>query len=440
MKEDDLEYHLSDPQDIPNLYSKWSKVMKIVLIILISIIILLIGCSILLIFLYKHEKNKYEDERDKNKNSKKNEKQEQEQKQEVNEETLEGKSIFKNKYYAKDSIKNTFKEGGDNYKSEIGNINGGKDYKVNERNIYDLYVPFSSIRDKNSIKKIILTIHGGVWIYGRKEKMYDFCEPYSDLGIITATMAYTFLNQTDKESNIYRILDEVTTVIQDIKTFLKNKYDIDENKLEMALFGHSAGAHISLLYSYMIKNPPIPLKFIVNLCGPMNLNLTKYLFVKNESEPLESIDSESIQKAIKEDKLININNTQMNGRLIVELMNCFVGNAFDKDIDKMVNGFDIIPESQEYISLYNKLKFAFPIEYVESNTLPTLCYYAGLDEAVGVTQYSQLKEKFEEKGNDKITLIYVKNSNHNYNIDKEKVIALIKEGVVKYSDLYFTKN
>lgn len=129
--------------------------------------------------------------------------------------------------------------------------------------------------------------------------MYDFCEPYSDLGIITATMAYTFLNQTDKESNIYRILDEVTTVIQDIKTFLKNKYDIDENKLEMALFGHSTGAHISLLYSYMIKNPPIPLKFIVNLCGPMNLNLTKYLFVKNESEPFRKYRFRKHSKSYK---------------------------------------------------------------------------------------------------------------------------------------------
>jgi type I restriction enzyme M protein len=38
-------------------------------------------------------------------------------------------------------IVNTFKKGGDNYNESMGEINGGKDYEKNNRNIYDLYIP-----------------------------------------------------------------------------------------------------------------------------------------------------------------------------------------------------------------------------------------------------------------------------------------------------------
>ena len=67
---------------------------------------------------------------------------------------------------------------------------------------------------------------------------------------------------------MFRIIDEITSTIKGIKIFLKKK-GFDENKLEMAKGGTSAGAHLSLLYSYMIKNPPIPIKFIYNMVGPV---------------------------------------------------------------------------------------------------------------------------------------------------------------------------
>ena len=283
-------------------------------------------------------------------------------------------------------------------------------------------------------------IHGGAWVKGSKDTFADFCQTFSDFGYITATIDYTLLNQTNLDSNIFRIIDEITAAIQDIKNYLISKYGFHEKKLEMALLGHSAGAHISLLYSYMIKETSIPLKFVINLCGPVTLEPDKYLEIINQTDPLESIDSNSIQKAIGEDKLVQINNSFINGKFLVEVMNCFLGINFNNDIDKMVSNNFVIHESQEYINLLNKVKYGFPTEYVDSNTLPTLCYYAGLDQAVGVQQYSELKKKFDEKGNNKISLIYVKHSDHNFQIDTEYVIGLIFQEIIRYSDLYFTKN
>ena len=59
-------------------------------------------------------------------------------------------------------------------------------------------------------------------------------------------MNYTLLVKKYNEYNIFRILDEITSCIDNIKTELKNE-GFDENKLELALGGASSGAHLSLL-------------------------------------------------------------------------------------------------------------------------------------------------------------------------------------------------
>lgn len=54
-------------------------------------------------------------------------------------------------YVKDDKIINSFKKEGDNYNETIGEINGGKDYPKNERNVYTLYVPYSSLNQKINI-------------------------------------------------------------------------------------------------------------------------------------------------------------------------------------------------------------------------------------------------------------------------------------------------
>jgi acetyl esterase/lipase len=87
---------------------------------------------------------------------------------------------------------------------------------------------------------------------------------------MVATMSYTLLNGQYKEYNIFRIIDEITAVLKNLKRILKEQ-GFDENKLELVISGGSAGAHLSTLYGYLIKNPPIPIKFIVNIAAPITL-------------------------------------------------------------------------------------------------------------------------------------------------------------------------
>ena len=126
-------------------------------------------------------------------------------------------------YFKNNVIINSFKKNGDNYKEEIGEVNNGNDYPKNERNYYDLFIPYSSIKNKNGINRIILFIHGGAWRHGNKNRVHFLCFRYAKYGYITASMNHTFLNNKNNESSVFRILDEINACIADIKQQLKNE-------------------------------------------------------------------------------------------------------------------------------------------------------------------------------------------------------------------------
>ena len=154
----------------------------------------------------------------------------------------------------------------------MGQINNGEDYDKNDRNIYDLYIPYTSPEKKNGYNYLILLVHGGAWNSGSKDEMQFINEAFLlPKGYISATMSYTLIREEYKDfkANIFRILDEITTCIQSIKNILaKEGFNID--KLEMAIGGVSAGAHLSLLYSFSMKNIPLPLKYIIDFVGPVS--------------------------------------------------------------------------------------------------------------------------------------------------------------------------
>lgn len=76
------------------------------------------------------------------------------------------------------------------------------------------------------------------------------------------------------QKNVYKIVLLIIiflrACINNIKAQL-NKEGFDENELEIALGGASAGVHLSLLYGYYIKNNPIPVKFVINIVGLVSL-------------------------------------------------------------------------------------------------------------------------------------------------------------------------
>ena len=271
----------------------------------------------------------------------------------------------------------------------------------------------------------------------------DFlCKTYVDLGYITATLGYTLLNSTDNSTNVFRMIDEISSAIKNIKERLKNE-GFNEDKLELAIGGASAGAHLSLIYAYSIKSPAIPIKFVINISGPTSLE-PKHLIKLKEEESLDSIEPFYINEAKQQNK------TESLGLQIelyfVSLINLLLGNKYSEEQLKQIfnNGY-LDEENEIYKKMIALINYTIPINYVDKNTIPTLCIYGGNDTVVGIEQYALLKEKFDSIKNEKISIIYSRNWGHSIRgiLEQYEGISETREihyQILNYSERYFTSN
>ena len=349
-----------------------------------------------------------------------------------------GSKISNISYAKNNTIINSFKEGGENYNEEIGNVNNGSDYEKKDRNVYTLFIPYSATKNKDNYNGIFLFINGNLWTEGNKEYIEPLAQIYEQSGYITAVMDYTFLNDNYKEYNIFRILDEVTACIESIKEELNNK-GFNKTKLELAIGGYSAGAHISMLYSYLLRNTPLPIKFIINIAGPVTLDPIFWKKLKNENDTLESIEPSDIEKALNESKIIDIVDDEI---FILNYMNNFIGKKYnDSELKEMIENKKIKVDNEKYQELLKVVKFAFPSYYAISNIIPTLCVYGGNDSIIGVSQYAFLKSN-SKSIKDKIKIIYSRYADHSViNYSTENGINAMREmhyQILNFAKLYFS--
>jgi acetyl esterase/lipase len=287
-----------------------------------------------------------------------------------------------------------------------------------------------------------LLIHGGSYQVGDKSDLKDLCESLANQGNIAATMAHTFLNNSNFNSTIFRILDEIATVIKSIKNNLKEK-GFNETKLEIAIGGASSGSHLALLYAYSYKNSPLEIKYAINMIGPVTYESQYFYVLINKNDTLDQIDEESIKKYEEEKKIMPL----YVGPYFVQLMNIFLGYNEYNNLFPMIKSqetWEIDTESPAYKELLEKAKLSFPITHVNKDTPPTICFYTGKDTFVGVKQYSYLKSVFEKNENEKIDLIYVKGLNHAIYVEgsEEAKVGLnqLFGKIAEYSQRYFTPN
>ena len=335
-------------------------------------------------------------------------------------------------------IINTFKKGGDNYYESMGEINGGKDYEKNDRNFYDLYIPQYALDRKNETNGIILWIHGGAWIGGKKEEMDSFCKLYSQQGYISATTGYTLLNRGDKEFNIFKMLDEITACIKAIKNKLINE-GFAGDKLKLVIGGYSAGGHLTLLYSYLIKKVEIPLVFLINYVGPIGLYPKYFQRLQSDNNTLENIeDVAKIEQAMKDGKIEPIYPNLM----VLLLMNNFLGNKYSNDdVNNMLDSKGNINEDNDkYKEMLKVLKFSFVTEIEDNNKTPTICIYGGTDIVVGVTAYAYLKQKADKDGRH-LEFIYSRYEGHDLKepstLDGFQKLFEANSLIMKYFKKYF---
>jgi len=349
-----------------------------------------------------------------------------------------GDKISNISYAKNNTIINSFKEGSDNYNVEIGNVNNGSDYEKTDRNVYNLFIPYSAIKNKDNYNGIFLFINGNLWTEGNKEYLEPLAQIYEQSGYITAVMDYTLLSDNYKQNNIFRILDEVTACIESIKKELKDM-GFNQTHLELAIGGYSSGAHISLLYSYLFRDTPLPIKFIINIAGPVTLDPLVWKKLKTDNDTLESIEQSDIEKALNESKIIDVFDDEIN---ILNYMNSFIGKKYnDSELKEMIENKKIKVDNEKYQELLKIVKFAFPSYYAINNVIPTLCVYGGNDAIIGVAQYAHLKSN-SKSIKDKIIIIYSRYADHNVvNYNTENGINAMREmhyQILTFAKLYFS--
>ena len=219
---------------------------------------------------------------------------------------------------------------------------------ASERNIMDIYVPAEAYeREANGC---ILFIHGGSWSSGSKDEMMGECVALANDGYITATMSYTLITEENRNTySVMNVLDEITLAIEAIKKFSEEK---GLNITKLATSGYSAGAHLSMLYSYSCADKsPIPLAFAANKVGPSDFTTEAW------------------------------------------------GEAGPR-IAQMLAGTEITEEYLKEGKEKELIELVSPSFYVSENSIPSLLAYGGKDKTVPVGNAESVKKAFEESGAD----------------------------------------
>ena len=261
----------------------------------------------------------------------------------------------------------------------------GKEYKDllyenDYENTYDLYIP--TTLDKSKTHGIILYIHGGGFVGGKKEDGALWCKFLTSRGYITATMDYTVHND-EHTSNINRMNSEIKACVSAIK---KQCEELGISVDRLAVTGESAGGCLAMLYGYSSQqDAEIPVEFVFQLTGPAHFEPSGWGHTEAESAA----------------GFVSL----MSGKTITTEM--------------ILNG-----EAQQYIDEIS------PVAYVDENTPYTICGYGPKDGVVPVELKFKLFEKFEQCGV-KYEYIEYPNSNHLMYSDLDKSQEYI-EKVLEY--------
>ncbi|WP_412560509.1 alpha/beta hydrolase fold domain-containing protein [Winogradskyella sp. MIT101101] len=197
--------------------------------------------------------------------------------------------------------------------------------------VFDLYLP----PNRNSETKTIILVHGGGWTAGDKADMNAF-KDY----IKTQMTDYAIVNMNyrlaDENNPPYPMqINDITTVVDYLEAN-ENYYSISD---DIGFIGASAGAHLSLLWSYAFDGDS-QVEMVCSVVGPTNFTDPAY--------------------------------TESNNPVFEELFNTF--------------GIDATTEFLEEVSPYHR---------VTSSAPPTILFYGGQDPLIPTTQGTDMRDKLE---------------------------------------------
>jgi len=107
----------------------------------------------------------------------------------------------------------------------------------------DLLLPENEIYKDGA--PVVILIHGGGWNAGDRYHMGDY-KYWSDRGIAGVAISYRFLSN-NANGKVYNIADCITDCIDATRFIAKvaKKYNLNPNRV--AIYGHSAGGHLTLM-------------------------------------------------------------------------------------------------------------------------------------------------------------------------------------------------
>lgn len=200
--------------------------------------------------------------------------------------------------------------------------------------VFDLYLPANRTLDT----KVMILVHGGGWTSGDKSDM----DLLKDLilqelpNIAVVNINYRLADQNNPPFPMQ--IDDITSVVNVLQNN-QNDYVISD---EIGFLGTSAGAHLSMLWSYAHDDNSLT-KMVASIVGPTNFTDPAYL-----------------------------NNTNPELQEIID-----------------VYGIDASTEFLELVSPYHQ---------VTSDAPPTILFYGGQDPLIPTSQGIDMQAKLESLG------------------------------------------
>lgn len=142
--------------------------------------------------------------------------------------------------------------------ADMLNLQYGKD----KQQTLDLFLP----ETYNKTTPVLIMLHGGAWSLGGKEYTDKTSKDLRNKGFIVANVDYRYVSESLNYKDLLNDIDNAVTYVSE------NGKKMNFSTEGYHLAGISAGAHLSLLYSYTTTQN---IKSVSALCAPSKFDDTK---------------------------------------------------------------------------------------------------------------------------------------------------------------------
>ena len=207
-------------------------------------------------------------------------------------------------------------------------------YGTDANQTFDLYLP----ANRNENTKLLILVHGGGWNSGDKDDMAPIKELISNdaPNYAIANLNYRL---ADLNNSSYPMQIEDITAVVNYLADNQEKYTISNT---IGFIGLSAGAHLSLLWSYAF-DVNMQVDMVCSIVGPTNFTDPAYL-----------------------------NSPNLELQILLKLFGVDQGTVFLEEVS--------------------------PLHQLTAQSPPTILFYGGLDPLIPTTQGTALRDKLQNLG------------------------------------------